>query len=565
MMKQFIGVSYVILTVLIVIQLSCQKKVLCPDCTSNKNPIARAGTDQHITLPKDSTVLDGTGSSDADGSIVTFKWTKISGPASSTIITPNSPSTIVKSMAMGIYQFELTVTDNGGLSAKDTVHVTVDNPLINQPPVACAGADQTITLPVSSVTLNGTCSTDPDNNITSYTWTKISGPPYSNITNINAVSTQATTLQQGTYLFELRVTDNGALFSKDTVQINVLPMPAMVCDPVNRQTINLQLVPIATIPFPRMNMSVASAGNKLLLAGGSNGGSGVSDVSIYDFGTQSWSTANMSLGRTVMDAATVGDKVFFAGGKEPGFVGSRRVEIYDIPTNTFTVSLLPARAYDVSIAATGNIVFFASSRQPGGKVDVYDTNTSTWSELTLSDSRVVSTPTAVGNKIYFAGGGTPNGLSSVIDIYDNATGTWSKSSLSQPTAVLSGHYLNGKIYWAGGAVGYDFANDADILTCKVEIRDVITQNSTFTNLSTPMGFYPNFTKTISFNSKILFFNRPGHLEMYDPQASSWSIGKFPAGTYIESLVIMNNILYAVGCACGNSGNSLSNQIWKVEF
>jgi hypothetical protein len=34
----------------------------------------------------------------------------------------------------GVYQFELTVTDNGGLSAKDTVQIIVDNlRLINHP------------------------------------------------------------------------------------------------------------------------------------------------------------------------------------------------------------------------------------------------------------------------------------------------------------------------------------------------------------------------------------------------------------------------------------------------
>jgi len=46
----------------------------------------------------------------------------------------------------------------------------------NKPPIANAGADQTITLPIDSVMLDGSASTDLDNNITSYAWTKISGP-----------------------------------------------------------------------------------------------------------------------------------------------------------------------------------------------------------------------------------------------------------------------------------------------------------------------------------------------------------------------------------------------------
>ena len=46
----------------------------------------------------------------------------------------------------------------------------------NKPPIAHAGKDTTIVLPVDSVILDGRASTDPDNNIVSYAWTKISGP-----------------------------------------------------------------------------------------------------------------------------------------------------------------------------------------------------------------------------------------------------------------------------------------------------------------------------------------------------------------------------------------------------
>jgi len=118
--------------------------------------------------------------------------------------------------------FELKVTDNGGLSAKDTMRVIVDSVVItNHPPIANAGADQTITLPTNTTTLNGSNSTDPDNNTSSYAWSKISGPSSFNIANANNVQTQVTNLVQGTYRFELKVTDAGGLFSTDTVQVSV--------------------------------------------------------------------------------------------------------------------------------------------------------------------------------------------------------------------------------------------------------------------------------------------------------------------------------------------------------
>lgn len=80
----------------------------------------------------------------------------------------------------------------------------------NKPPIAAAGPDQAITLPKHRVLLDGSGSNDPDNNITIYQWSKISGP-LSNIANAYAIQTQVSNLTEGTYLFELKVTDAGGL------------------------------------------------------------------------------------------------------------------------------------------------------------------------------------------------------------------------------------------------------------------------------------------------------------------------------------------------------------------
>jgi hypothetical protein len=98
---------------------------------------------------------------------------------------------------------------------------TSSNKPPNQPPVAIAGTDQTLTLPVDSTILDGSTSADPDSNITRYLWTKISGPSSFSLSNSSTAQTQLTELVQGVYLFELNVSDAGGLFSKDTVQIEV--------------------------------------------------------------------------------------------------------------------------------------------------------------------------------------------------------------------------------------------------------------------------------------------------------------------------------------------------------
>src|SRR5262245_35981497 len=104
----------------------------------DKPPVAKAGKDLLVDLPVDSVTLVGNSSKDPDGTISSFLWTKISGPASFTITNPSAPNTTVKNLIQGVFHFELTVTDNEGLSARDTVFITVQP--VNHGPVANAGA-----------------------------------------------------------------------------------------------------------------------------------------------------------------------------------------------------------------------------------------------------------------------------------------------------------------------------------------------------------------------------------------------------------------------------------------
>jgi hypothetical protein len=93
--------------------------------SSNMAPTANAGTDQTITLPASAVTLTGAGT-DSDGSISSYSWAKISGPSSGTIASATTSSTQVNNLVQGVYQFELTVTDNNGATGKDIVQVTVN-------------------------------------------------------------------------------------------------------------------------------------------------------------------------------------------------------------------------------------------------------------------------------------------------------------------------------------------------------------------------------------------------------------------------------------------------------
>jgi len=186
--------------------------------TINQPPVANAGQDQTITLPTNSLTLSGSGT-DSDGTISSYQWTKIAGPSTYSILNPASPGTSITGLVQGIYQFQLTVTDNNGATGIDTMQVIV-NPAPNQPPVANAGSDQIITLPLNAVTLTGSGS-DPDGTISSYQWTLISGPSAYNIVNANSSGTDVTGLVQGTYQFQLTVTDNNGATATDVVLVTV--------------------------------------------------------------------------------------------------------------------------------------------------------------------------------------------------------------------------------------------------------------------------------------------------------------------------------------------------------
>jgi len=174
----------------------------------NRSPIANAGPDQTVeaTSPSSASVtLDGTASSDPDGSITTFTWTGDFGTALG--------ATPTVALSVGTHTITLTVTDNGGLTGMDTVQVTV----IEVPPIANAGSDQTVPAGATcaaSVSLDGTGSSDPNAGSLTFTWTGDFG------TASGATPTVA--LSMGSHTITLMVTDNGGLTASDTVIVTVL-------------------------------------------------------------------------------------------------------------------------------------------------------------------------------------------------------------------------------------------------------------------------------------------------------------------------------------------------------
>lgn len=104
----------------------------------------------------------------------------------------------------------------------------------NVAPVANAGPDKSITLPTSSVVLNGS-GTDSDGSISSYLWSKLSGPSSFSFSSTGVASPTVSSLTEGTYVFLLTVTDNGGATGSDavTVVVNSAATPTISFSPTS--------------------------------------------------------------------------------------------------------------------------------------------------------------------------------------------------------------------------------------------------------------------------------------------------------------------------------------------
>ncbi len=191
----------------------------------NDPPVADAGPT--LTVEEGANVtLDGSKSSDPDDGIASYQWTQIAGTsvslemadaASPTFIAPQ-PSSGVESEALS---FELTVRDHGGLksNAKGIVNVT----LVNHPPVANAGGDQTV-YAGDTVMLDGSLSSDPEGGTISYRWSLLSALPVvlSDPTAVAPTFIAPVVTQDETPIdFLLTVTDSAGLVKTDVCAVHV--------------------------------------------------------------------------------------------------------------------------------------------------------------------------------------------------------------------------------------------------------------------------------------------------------------------------------------------------------
>jgi hypothetical protein len=178
-----------------------------------------AGTNQTITLPTNSVTLSAANSTVTNSTISSYAWTQVSGPNTSTITNGKTVTATASNLIAGTYTFQVAIKDAKADSCSSTVQITV-NAAVTVSITVSAGSNQTITLPTSTATLTGSV-TDKTGTVKTYAWKEVSGPNTATISYPSSISTTVKGFVAGTYVFQLKVTDNNSASATANVQVTV--------------------------------------------------------------------------------------------------------------------------------------------------------------------------------------------------------------------------------------------------------------------------------------------------------------------------------------------------------
>ena len=155
--------------------------------------------------------VDGSGSSDPDGSVAGYAWDFGDGATGTGAAATHTYA------AAGTYTVTLTVTDNLGAAGVASQQVAMTAPPVGQAPVAAFTA-----APAGlSVSVDGSGSSDPDGTITGYAWDFGDGATAAGVTASHTYAAE------GSYTVTLTVVDNSGATGSTTKQVAVsAPPPA---------------------------------------------------------------------------------------------------------------------------------------------------------------------------------------------------------------------------------------------------------------------------------------------------------------------------------------------------
>ena len=193
--------------------------------TPNQKPSASFSVNNSSGIAPLTVNFDASASVDSDGSIDSYSWDFDDG-GTDTGITPsyifNTP---------GVYTVSLTVTDNEGESDTTTTNISVSAIGSQLPTAVFSATPLSGTVPLT-VDFDAIASTDPDGNITAYSWDFGDGNSETGVTSSHTFDAQ------GTYNVTLTVTDNNDNTATVTTTITVDSEPGSCVHAVDNGVLN---------------------------------------------------------------------------------------------------------------------------------------------------------------------------------------------------------------------------------------------------------------------------------------------------------------------------------------
>jgi len=216
---------------------------------------------------------------------------------------------------------------------------------------------------------------------------------------------------------------NKVLFAGGVEILNIpqnpdTPVEMTVHDAVDIYDLTTDTWSTAQLSQARGGMAHAVIGEKAFFAGGYLGDGTVSNVvDIYDASTDTWTTDTLSLARAFYGSGTSqGTKVYFAGGILPGDAATNLIDIFDTTTNSWSTDTLSAARWGVQAASLGDRVFFSGGgtgflegwRYAEGSdvVDIYNTISGEWTKHTMAGIRFAHVCASAGNQLLIGAGFT---------------------------------------------------------------------------------------------------------------------------------------------------------------
>ena len=266
--------------------------------TLSNLPVSVPGQDQTVGEGAPVT-LDGSGSSDPNDDALSYEWAQVAGP-DVVLSAPNFNVTTFQAPTVSsdvMLEFSLTVTDVDG-SHVETVLVRVQNSQTNTPiarPQVSGAVHEGET-----VTLDGSDSYDPNNDVITHLWRQISGLPVtlSGETTDMATFTAPRIPDPVTLVFELAVTDD---ITTGTTRLSVV-IPDDRNDPPILQAIPAQSEDeLQEVSFQASATDVDGNDLRYALAGDIPRGASITRDGLFSWTTNQSQDGSYSLNLTVSD------------------------------------------------------------------------------------------------------------------------------------------------------------------------------------------------------------------------------------------------------------------------